>query len=149
MAEVLTEESIHKKTPQELTNLLYKALIDNLERAIKLINKNRIIEANRLLQNSNDILYRLGAGLNYEAGIVADQLEALYNYMAERLVEANRSKSVEIIGEVLTLTKEISDAWQTAQESIKDGNAMNGTIKKKVFNYDQDFNFDTNVDIKE
>ena len=49
------------------------------------INGKNLIDANKKLQKANDILYRLGAGLNYEAGIIADQLDALYNYMAERI----------------------------------------------------------------
>ena len=50
------------------------------------------MDANKKLQKTNDILHRLGAGLNYEAGIIADQLDTLYNYMADRVIEGNNKE---------------------------------------------------------
>ena len=82
--EFLTDELIYQKNSQEITSLLYEALIDLLNNSIEDIKDKNLIDANKKLQKANDILYRLGAGLNYEAGIIADQLDALYNYMAER-----------------------------------------------------------------
>ena len=57
------------------------------------------------LQKANDILKRLGVGINYEAGIIADQLDMLYNYMADKLIEANLKKDPEIIKEVIKNTR--------------------------------------------
>ncbi|WP_157049849.1 flagellar export chaperone FliS [Thalassobacillus sp. C254] len=85
----LTEEFIHRKSSQEITSLLYEAAIHNINEAIAAIQMKDYMEANRNLQKTNDILYRLGAGLNYEAGIISDQLDALYNYLAEQVIEAN------------------------------------------------------------
>ena len=64
--EFLTEEIIYKKTPQELTALLYEGLMENLESAIVFIEEQNYIEANKKLQKANDILHRLGVGLKYE-----------------------------------------------------------------------------------
>lgn len=147
MVEVLTELELHEKTPQELTSLLYESCIDKLERATELIKRQRYVEANRLLQTCNDILYRLGAGLNYEAGIIADQLEAIYNYMAERLIEANLKKDISAIQEVIQLLKTISDAWN---EAMKIGaKPVTHPVKKKALFYDQDLLYDNQVDRKE
>ncbi|MGG1664389.1 flagellar export chaperone FliS [Brevibacillus sp. NRS-1366] len=138
MVEVLTEQTVHQKSPQELTNLLYRALIEKLEKSSAAIIQRNYIEANQLLQNCNDILYRLGAGINYEAGIVADQLEAIYNYMAERLIEANLNKTVGPIDEVRSLIKIIDDAWNTALAS--NANRPDKVVlRKKTSAYDQDF----------
>ncbi|KHF29013.1 Flagellar protein FliS [Anoxybacillus sp. BCO1] len=66
------------------------------------------------MQKANDILQRLGVGLNYDAGIIAHQLDALYNYMAERLIDANMKKDVAMMQEVLTIAKDIATAWNEA-----------------------------------
>lgn len=116
MTGIFTESAIHQKSPQELTALLYEACLTNLEEAIEDINNKDYVIANKKLQKVNDILYRLGAGLNYEAGIIADQLDMLYNYMADKIVEANLTKDVTIIKEVLQTLEEISTAWNKAMK---------------------------------
>ncbi|GEL08285.1 flagellar export chaperone FliS [Salisediminibacterium halotolerans] len=109
---MISYEALHKKTPQEITALLYEAILTQLEEAKDEIKMNNMMDANRKLQQSNDILYRLGAGLNYEAGIIAEQLDALYNYAANRLIEANIEKNIAKIDEVIGLLTPVIQAWQ-------------------------------------
>jgi flagellar secretion chaperone FliS len=132
---MFTEEALHKKTPEELTALLYEAFLSNLEEAKEAIAKKEMIEANTKLQKSNDILYRLGAGLNYEAGIIADQLDEVYNYLAERLIQANLTKEVEPIEEAIKLVTSISEAWNEAMEKRTD--SLSHTNKQKNKAYEQ------------
>lgn len=117
VTEIFTESAIHQKSPQEITALLYEACMTNLEDAIIDIENKDYVLANKKLQKSNDILHRLGAGLNYEAGIIADQLDVLYNYMADKIVEANLNKDVAPIKEVLRSLEEISGAWNKAMKN--------------------------------
>ncbi|MFA9556019.1 flagellar export chaperone FliS [Evansella sp. AB-rgal1] len=114
MITVISNEALHKKSPQEITSLLYEACLDNLEAARNSIEQIDHYKANTHLQKANDILRRLGAGLNYEAGIIADQLDAVYNYLADKTIEANYSKDVKIIDEVISHVTSISLAWQKA-----------------------------------
>lgn len=116
----LTEEELYQKTPQQLTSLLYESCLNKLERASDSLKQGQHLEANRLLQQCNDILYRLGAGLNYEAGIIADQLDLLYNYMVDRLVVANSRKDHVPIDEVHALLSSIVDSWESACQKGKD-----------------------------
>lgn len=135
MTEIFTESAIHQKSPQEITALLYEACITNLEDAITDINNKDYVLANRKLQKANDILHRLGAGLNYDAGIIADQLDMLYNYMADKLVEANLKKDVTIIQEVLNSLEEITVAWNKAMKNKTADPAA--AIRKKVSAYEK------------
>jgi flagellar protein FliS len=123
LAQLFTEEAIYKKTSQELTALLYEACIENLESAVEAIHEKNFIAANEKLQKANDILYRLGAGINYEAGIIADQLDALYNYMANELIRANVNKDAAIIKTVITILEKLSASWHGALQSNKNGTA--------------------------
>ena len=63
MYDFLTEELIYKKTPQEITALLYEACIVTLEEAIEAIKKKDYFTSNKKLVKANDILYRLDAGI--------------------------------------------------------------------------------------
>jgi len=132
---ILTEEALFKKTPQEITALLYEACLSNLEEAIDDINNKDFIIANKKLQKANDILYRLGAGLNYEAGIIADQLDALYNYMAGKIVDANYKKDIKLIEEVIKVLEPITLAWNEALKK-KTGPSSNG-LRNKASAYEK------------
>lgn len=134
MTGMLTESALHKKSPQELTALLYEACLTRLEEAIEDIENKNYVIANQKLQKANDILHRLGAGLNYEAGIIADQLDLLYNYMADRLVEANLNKDVTIIKGVIQQLEEIAGAWNSAMK--KNATDPAAAIRKKVSAYE-------------
>ncbi|OXT16872.1 flagellar export chaperone FliS [Bacillus sp. OG2] len=133
--ELLSEEFIYQKSSQDLTSLLYEALIDNLHSAIADIKNQGYISANRHLQKANDILHRLGAGLNYEAGIIADQLDALYNYMAGQLIAANRTKDVRMVEGILEIAKKIADAWRTAAKAKP--KAAAAQYRKRTGSYEQ------------
>jgi flagellar secretion chaperone FliS len=130
---MFTEEALHKKTSEELTALLYEAFLSNLEEAKEAISKKEFIEANTKLQKANDILYRLGAGLNYESGIIADQLDEVYNYLAERLIQANLTKEINPIEEAIKLGTIISEAWNDAMDNRKDSISTINKQKNKAY----------------
>lgn len=135
MTSIITEDALFKKTPQEITALLYEACLTNLEESIDDINNKDYVIANKKLQKANDILHRLGAGLNYEAGIIADQLDALYNYMADKVVEANYNKDTEIIEEVIKALEPIALAWNEALK--KKPSQGSGGLRNKALAYEK------------
>ncbi|MFT6414594.1 MAG: flagellar protein FliS, partial [Glaciecola sp.] len=58
--------------------------------------------------------------LELEAGReVADNLYALYDYMVQRLIDANVQNSLKIVDEVITLFSPIKIAWSQIPESAK------------------------------
>lgn len=120
MTTFLTNEALHQKSPQELTALLYEACLTNLEDSITHIDEKDFISANEKLQKASDIVHRLGAGINYEAGIVADQLEQVYNYIADKLVIANVKKDNMLIEEVITIFESIMVSWNEAMKTKRD-----------------------------
>lgn len=141
----LTKEIIYQKSSQEITSLLYEALIDNTKQAIQDIEASKLIEANGKLKKVNDILERLGVGINYEAGIIADQLDALYNYMADLVIKANIKKDIEPLKEVLSILEDISGAWQTAMKNNKSTQIQQlfkkaNAYEKNVMVYERDMN---------
>lgn len=135
MANLISEEVLYQKSPQEITALLYEACLNNLDEAIENIEKKDFILANVKLKKANDIVWRLGAGINYEAGIIADQLDMLYNYIAGKLIDANLKKDISIIQEVKTILEEIFSAWNVSmkQKSPK----VNTGLRQRAMAYEK------------
>lgn len=113
----ISKEFIFQKSPQELTALLYEACLTHLESAIEHIEAKRMAEANDDLQKVNDIVERLGGGLNYEAGAIANQLDTLYNYVANQVVMGNLKKDTSMLKEVLHIVEQLSSAWNEAMKT--------------------------------
>ncbi|SDY58224.1 flagellar protein FliS [Evansella caseinilytica] len=132
---MISKEALHKKSPQEITGLLYEACLTNLEDAQVAVKNKDYVKANGHLQKAGDIVHRLGAGINYEAGIIADQLDAVYNYMADRIVEANITKDAAIIDDVIRHLETITSAWQEAMKENQDKQTKE--VKQKVNLYEQ------------
>lgn len=133
LMDLLSEDMLYQKSSQELTALLYEGLIMNLEEAIEYINAKNYLDANKKIQKANDILERLGVGLKYEAGPIAEQLDTLYNYMANLLIEANLRKDSNIIQTVLKLIQPIAEAWS---EILKKQVHTQSNVTKKVLAYE-------------
>ncbi|GAE24814.1 flagellar biosynthesis protein FliS [Halalkalibacter wakoensis JCM 9140] len=134
MTTFLTEEALLQKSPQELTALLYEACLTNLEDAMEYMEKKDFIKVNEKLQKASDIIHRIGAGLNYEAGIVADQLEQVYNYIANQLVIANFTKDRAKIAEIVNILTTIMTSWNEAMKTNRD--RMPNRVKQKIKVYD-------------
>ncbi|KGA95885.1 flagellar biosynthesis protein FliS [Alkalihalobacillus alcalophilus ATCC 27647 = CGMCC 1.3604] len=132
---LLTEEWLYQKSSQEITSLLYEACLNQLEESIESIELKDFIKANEHLQKASDILVRLGAGLNYEAGILSDQLEQLYQYMVERLLVANLQKDGQIVEEIIVILNQLMTAWNEAMRSKKDQES--NVIKQQKNRYEK------------
>ncbi|MGG3449209.1 flagellar export chaperone FliS [Domibacillus aminovorans] len=130
--EWITKEIVYQKTPQQLTALLYEAGLEQFTKAARYIHQENILEANRSMQKINDILERLGAGLNYEAGIIADQLDQVYNFIADTVVQANLKKDAIKLSEAERLFQTLSDTWNEALKT-----APVRPVKRKQNAYEQ------------
>ncbi|MED5098971.1 flagellar export chaperone FliS [Niallia sp. FSL W8-0951] len=135
MANLISEEVLYQKSPQELTALLYEACLNNLDEAIENIENKDYILANVKLKKANDIVWRLGAGINYEAGIIADQLDMLYNYIAGKLIDANLKKDISIIQEVKTIIEELLAAWTVSMKEKTP--KINTGLRQKTLAYEK------------
>ncbi|PFG04659.1 flagellar export chaperone FliS [Bacillus sp. es.034] len=131
----ITKEIIYQKSSQEITALLYEVLIDTTHEAIKDIQGKQYIDANLKLKKASDLLERLGVGLNYEAGIMADQLDALYNYMADLVIKANIHKEIALLEEVVSITEELATAWRTSMKNKSQ--QSNRQLLKKASAYEK------------
>lgn len=112
------QNSVYTSSPEELTLMLYNGLIKFIMRAQNAILEKDIEKAANSIVRAQDIVlhFRETLDMKYE---LSQGLDALYEYMFRRLVEANVRKDQEILGEILEMAKELRDTWAQAMKLAK------------------------------
>ncbi len=114
----IKQNSIMTASPQELTLMLYDG-------AIKFGNQAAIAIENKDMQNAHNfnirvqnIIYELQSTLDmkYE---VAENLDLMYNYIIQKLIEANITKTKEPLEEAIGFIREIRNTWKEAMQIAK------------------------------
>jgi len=105
------QNSVTTASPGELTLMLYNGCLKFLNKAKLAIHDKNVQEKNINLQKAQAIISELRATLNMEIEVSKNML-ALYEYMNNRLVEANIRNDITIIEEVEGLVTEFRDTWK-------------------------------------
>ena len=112
-AEAYKRQQILTATPEALTLMLYNGALRFMTEGREALEKKDFEEANTALQKAQNIITEFRVTLNMEYDI-AHQLMPLYNYVYDRLVEANLKSDVDKIDEAKHLISELRDAWAKA-----------------------------------
>ena len=112
------QKQVETASKEELTLMLYEGGIKFLNQAVIAVEKNDVVKANNLIQRVEDIVREFQITLNHDYE-VSKHLNLLYDYMYNRLVEANLQKDVEILNEVLGMFREMRDTWKEAMKLAK------------------------------
>lgn len=102
---------INTTSAENLVIMLYDGARKFLNRAIKALQDGDIQEANHNFLRTQSIVAELMAGVNFEAGVIANKLFSLYEYMHYRLVQANIKKEIEPAQEILMMINELRETW--------------------------------------
>lgn len=110
------ENSVETETPGNLVIKLYEGAIRFLYLAEDGFTPNargfiNHQEINTNLLKAQAIIHELRTTINYNGGEIAKQLESLYAYMYQKLVDANRKKDLKLVIEVRGLLEELLEAW--------------------------------------
>jgi flagellar protein FliS len=105
-------------SPEELTLMLYNGAIKYVNRAVIAIDDKNIENAHQSIARAEDIVAELNATLNTEYE-VSKGLRSLYEFILERLVDANIQKDKEILEEILPFLTELRDTWKEAMALAK------------------------------
>ena len=123
------ENSIYTASPEELTFMLYNGLVKFLMQAQMSVNEKNIEKANNCIIKAQNIIneFRCSLEMKYDISV---QLDAMYEYMNRRLVDANIKKDVEIIEEVLGYARELRNTWEQAMKIAKTQTARTSQVAK-------------------
>jgi flagellar protein FliS len=115
---------IYTASPQDLTLMLYNGLIKFINLSILGVEEGSIEKTNNNIIRSQDILVEFMSTLdmNYE---VSKGLFAIYDYMNNRLLEANIQKDKAILEEVRGFAEELRDTWAQAMKLAKQPQVVN------------------------
>ncbi|WP_027416168.1 flagellar export chaperone FliS [Aneurinibacillus terranovensis] len=109
------QNSVLTATPAELTLMLYKGLVKFLKIALLELDQNNLQGIHINLIKSQDIIEELLCTLNMNIS-VSENMASMYQYMLERLIEANLKKDRAIIEELLGFAEEFRDTWSQAMK---------------------------------
>ena len=109
-------------SPAELTLMLYEGAIKFCNIAITAIEEKNIEKAHNNITKVENIIAEFLSTLDHKYPVAKD-FENVYNYLMERLLEANLKKDKEILEEVLTHLRTMRDTWKEGMEQNKTAKA--------------------------
>lgn len=114
------KQDVASADPHKLTLMLMQGALDKMAYAKGCIERKDFAGRSEHLSRTTAILLNLRDTLDLNVGgEVADNLFALYDFMVQRLTDANIQNSEEIVDEVIKLLSPIRDAWLQIPEEAK------------------------------
>ncbi len=105
-------------SPAELTLMLYEGAIKFCNIAIVAIEEKNVEKAHNNITKVENIISEFLSTLDHKYEVARD-FENVYNYLMDRLVEANLKKDKEILEEVLSHLRTMRDTWKEVMEQNK------------------------------
>ena len=104
-------------SPVGLVALLYQAGEDAARDALRFLANGDIAGRSRQIGKVMAVIMELAASLDHErGGELSARLAGLYQYMQERLTQANLEQTAEPLTEVLGLLETLGSAWRELAE---------------------------------
>lgn len=124
------ETGVESANPHKLILMLFEGAQEALAKAKMHLKHNEIAQKGEMLSKAIMIIdHGLKASLDTTAGgELALNLQALYDYMSNRLLTANLNNDITIIEEVNQLLNELYGAWK----AIENSNEVNSVSRTAV-----------------
>jgi len=114
------KQDVASADPHKLTLMLLQGALDRIAYAKGAMERKDLAVKADYISKASAILMHLRDTLDLEAGgDIAGNLQALYNYMIERLNEAHINNDLNVLDEVSSLLTPIRDAWVQIPENAK------------------------------
>jgi len=115
------QTQIGTASPLELIIMMYDGAIRFCHQAENAIEEQNYNQANQMFQRAQDIIDELNFSLNMDAGEIAVNLRNLYEFINNKLVEANIKKDRTLLRQMVELLAELRSSWvelQSAQRQV-------------------------------
>lgn len=114
-----SSQNIHTMTPYQVITLLLDGALDRIDQAIKNISRGDIDAAAVLVQKAVGIVGGLRESLDLNnGGEIADNLDALYEYITVRLENITTESPLDTLEEVKNLLQEVHEGWSGISDAI-------------------------------
>lgn len=109
---VNTQAKAVDASPHRLIQMLMEGGLTRLAQARGAIERGQLAQKGELIGKAIAIIGGLRDGLNLEqGGEIAANLDALYEYMVTRLLEANLKSDAALVDEVAGLLRNVKSGW--------------------------------------
>lgn len=106
------QSAVDSASPHRLIQMLMDGALESLSKARGHLQRGEVAARGEQMGRAISIIGGLREGLNQEADSeIAVNLDALYDYMQRRLVEANLNADIAIVDEVTDHLRPIKEAW--------------------------------------
>ena len=114
------KQELSSADPHKITLMLMQGALERMARAKGSIERNEYEKKSEHISRAAAICMNLRDTLDMEPKAeVANNLFALYDYMVQRLTDANIQNSLSILDEVIALMLPIKNAWAQIPEAAK------------------------------
>ena len=119
-AKVGLETGVVASSPHQLIVMLFDGALSAVRAAAVHMQAGQIEKKGNAISKAIMIVENgLRASLDKKAGgQIADSLDALYDYMGRRLLEANITNQPKILDEVIALLAELKGAWEAIGDKV-------------------------------
>lgn len=117
--QVNREAAVEAATPHRLIQMLMLGCLQRIAEARGALQRSDVSARGEAIGKAINIVAGLQASLNKEvkAGL-PQQLDALYDYMQRRLVEANMKGSEAMLDEVAQLMRTVKEGWDGIEQQV-------------------------------
>ena len=120
-ARIGTQASIQDASPHRLIQMLFRGALDRMAGARGAMENEDVVRKGELIGKAISIVGGLRDAVIEDGGALAQNLDALYEYIANRLVVANLQNDMDVLQECMDLLAPIASAWDDiAPERVKD-----------------------------
>ena len=114
VCEAYRNTQVTSARPENLVVMVYNGAIRFIKGGCEAIQEGDYEQAGTMFTKAQDIVVELRASLNSEAGSVADNLDALYEYIQDQLIKANVKKDEAYARNALEIMEGLHEAWVEA-----------------------------------
>lgn len=118
-ASVKVHSGVESATPHRLIQMLFEGALERIAQAKGAMTQNQIARKGELISKAVAIVGGLQGSLNdKEGGMLAANLDGLYDYIIRRLSQANYENNPEYLDECGRLLGEIKSAWDAIADQV-------------------------------
>lgn len=116
------KSEVESASPHRLIQMLMERFLTKVTVAKRQMEASQIAEKGAAISDAISIVNCLQVSLNHEPNAkLASNFDALYDYMARRLLESNMNNDPAGLAEVISLMTEIKTAWDLIGEELAAG----------------------------